>query len=143
MTETHVLSALVEKRSRLKGEANKCRVQIMRTESEIQHIDTVIKMFKPSFNLERILPKASFRRNPAGLPRGSGSRHALAVLRKAEVPLETKEIALRVLAMFKKTATGDALNMLMATINVTFSRRKNVAVFDDRTAPAVWGLLNC
>ncbi len=115
----------------------------MRTESEIQHIDTVIKMFKPSFNLERILPKASFRRNPAGLPRGSGSRHALAVLRKAEVPLETKEIALRVLAMFKKTATGDALNMLMATINVTFSRRKNVAVFDDRTAPAVWGLLNC
>ena len=90
MAETHVISALVEKRSRLMGEAIRRRFQIIRIEADIAHIDAVIKMFKPGYDLDAVLPRTTFRKNPAGTPRGSGSRHAMTVLREAGIPLETK-----------------------------------------------------
>jgi len=57
MRETHVISALVEKRARLMGEVNNRRFQILRIEAEIGHVDAVIKMFRPA-----TLWRRSFRR---------------------------------------------------------------------------------
>jgi hypothetical protein len=54
MAETHVISALVEKRSRLMGEAIKRQFQIIRIKADIAHIDAVIKMFKPGYDLDAV-----------------------------------------------------------------------------------------
>lgn len=141
MAEPHVLSALIEKRARLMGEVSSRRFQIMRIEADIKHVDAVIKMFRPGYDLEAILPKTTFRKNPAGTPRGSGSRHALTVLREAGEPLAGPEIALRVLAKLHKPVTDEALHMLAVTIHSTFTRRKDGTVlYDARTNPGKWRL---
>jgi hypothetical protein len=142
MPEPHVISALVEKRARLMGEIANRRFQIMRIETEIRQIDAVIKMFKPEYDLEAILPKVTFRKNPAGTPKGAGGRYAFTVLREAGCPLEAREIARRVLGKLNKPETDKAVDMLAATIHSTFGRRKDGAVaFDATTWPGTWRLV--
>jgi len=133
MPETHVISALVEKRARLMGEIATRRFQIMRIETEIRQIDAAIKMFKPGYDLDAILPKVTYKKNPAGTPRGAGGRHAFTVLREARTPLEAREIAVRVLNKLGKPVSDKAIDMLAATIHSTFGRRKDGVVAFDAT----------
>ncbi len=71
---------------RIDGDIKARRYQIMRLEIELAHVDHVIKMFQPSYDLSKIATKRSFVKNPAGTPIGSGSREALTVLREAGEP---------------------------------------------------------
>ncbi len=123
------------------GEVANRRFQIWRMEGEIRQIDAVIKMFKPGYDVEAILPKVTFRKNPAGTPKGAGGRYAYTVLREAGEPLEGREIARRVLGKLQKPETDKAIDMLAATIHSTFTRRKDGAVaFDASTWPGTWRL---
>ena len=141
MTDTHVISALVDKRARVDGEIKARRYQITRLEMELAHIDAVIRMFSPSYDISKIATKRSFSKNPAGVPRGSGSRHALSVLREAGEPLTANDIAGRVLVKLGKVDTSEARQVLSATIVSTFSRRKDRAVrYDASTHPGRWSL---
>ena len=139
MTDTHVMSALKDKRARIDGEIKMRRYQITRLEMELAHIDAVIRMFSPSYDISKIATKRSFAKNPAGVPRGAGSRHALSVLREAGEPLTANDIAGRVLVKLGKADTPEARQMLAATIVSTFSRRKDRAVsYDASTHPGRW-----
>ena len=125
MADTHAISALVDKRARIDGEIKTRRFQIMRLQCELAHIDAVIKMFSPSYDISKIATKRSFTKNPAGTPRGSGSREALTILREAGEPLTSMEIAERVLAKQGRADTPESRGMLANTIHSTFSRRKD------------------
>lgn len=139
MADTHVISALVNKRARIDGEIKMRRYQIMRLEIELAHVDHVIKMFQPSYDISKIATKRSFVKNPAGTPRGSGSREALTVLRESGEPLASSEIARRVLAKQGRPDTPETRGMLANTIHSTFSRRLDGAVKLDASAyPARW-----
>ena len=141
MADTHVISALKDKRARLDGEIKARRYQIARLEMELAHVDAVIRMFMPGYDVEKIASKRSFAKNPAGVPKGAGGRHALTVLREAGAPLTANEIAGRVLATLGKPDTPEARRMLTATIVSTFSRRKDGAVkYDATTQPGRWSL---
>lgn len=142
MAESHVISALVDKRARIDGLIKNRRFQIMRLEMERAHLDAVIKMFNPSYDVEAILPKRSFAKNPAGVPKGAGGRYALTILREAAgEPLAAVEIAKRVLARLKRPESDEAVKMLAATIHSTLSRRKDgAAVFDASIYPGLWRL---
>jgi hypothetical protein len=141
MAETHVISALVDKRARVDGMIKNRRFQIMRLELELAHLDAVIKMFNPSYDLEAILPKRSFAKNPAGVPKGSGGRYALTVLRESGEALTAVEIAQRVLTKLKKAHTDEAVGMLAASVHSTLSRRRDgAAVFDASVYPGKWRL---
>lgn len=141
MAETHVISALIDKRARIDGEVKARRYQIMRLEMELAHIDAVIKMFRPSYDIASIATKRSFTKNPAGLPKGAGGQHALTVLREAGAALTANEIAGRVLANLGKEDSPEARRMLACTINSTFTRRKDGAVHYDATVqPGLWSL---
>ncbi len=141
MAETHIISALVEKRARLLGEIENRRFQIMRLEIELGHLDATIRMFKPGYDVAAILPKRSFGKNPAGVPKGAGGRYALSVLRETNRPLTAGEIAERVLIRLGKPITPDARKMLAAAIFGTLSRRKDGAViYDASTHPGRWRL---
>ena len=139
MADTHVISALVDKRARIDGEIKMRRYQIARLEMELAHIDAVIRMFSPSYDIGTIATKRSFGKNPAGVPKGVGSRHALSVLREAGEPLTANDMAGRVLVKLAKVDTPEARQMLAATIVSTFSRRKDRAVeYDASTHPGRW-----
>lgn len=139
MADTHVISALVDKRARLDGEIKARRFQIMRLEAELAHVDAVIRMFNPSYDIEKIATKRSFTKNPAGTRKGAGSREALTVLREAAEPLTSSEIARRVLEKQHKAATPEACRMLATTIHSTFSRRKDgTVVLDASDYPGKW-----
>lgn len=141
MTETHVISALVDKRARVAGAIAVRRFQIMRLEIELAQLDAVIRMFKPDYDVEAILPKRSFGKNPAGVPKGAGGRYALTVMREAGEPLTASEIAERVLAKLGKPITPEAKGMLANTITSTLSRRKDgAAVYDASVYPGRWRL---
>lgn len=113
----------------------------MRLESELAAIDAVIRMFKPGYDVDAILPKRSFTKNPAGVKKGAGGRQALTVLREAGEPLTTREIADRVLMKLGKPITEEARRMLSNTITSTLSRRRDGAVkFDASTQPGRWSL---
>lgn len=139
MAEPHVISALVEKRARIDGEVKARRFQIMRLELELAHIDAVIKMFRPTYDIDSIATKRSFTKNPAGVPKGAGGRHALDILRQAGAPLTANEIAGRVLAKLGKEDTDESRKMLACAIVGTLSRRKDSAVvYDASTVPGRW-----
>lgn len=141
MADSHVISALVDKRARLDGEIKARRFQIMRLEAEMAHVDAVIRMFNPSYDISKIATKRSFGKNPAGTRKGAGSREALTVLREAGEPLTASEIARRVLERQNKVASPEAVQMLAATVHSTFSRRRDGAVqLDATTYPGQWRL---
>ena len=141
MTDTHVISALVEKRARLDGEIKTRRYQIARLEMEMAHVEAVIRMFRPNYDISKIATKRSFGRNPAGVPKGAGSGHALSVLREGGAPLIANEIAGRILVKLRKEDSPKARRMLACTIVSTFSRRKDGAVkYDAATVPGRWSL---
>lgn len=139
MAEPHVITALVDKRARIDGEIKMRRYQIARLEMELAHLDAVIKMFQPSYDIAKIATKRTFGKNPAGVPKGAGGRHALSTLREAGEPLTANDIAGRVLVKLGKEDSPEARRMLAATIVSTFSRRKDGAVqYDASTHPGKW-----
>ena len=141
MTETHVVSALLDKRARIDGEIANRRFQIMRLEVERAALDAVLRMFKADYDPSSVLPKRSFSKNPAGVKKGTGSREALTELRLAGQFLTAGELAERVLARLGKVASPEARGMLANTIVSTFSRRRDGAVvYDASSYPGRWGL---
>jgi len=141
MAETHIISALKDKRARIDGEIKTRRYQITRLEMELAHVDAVIRMFSPSYDVEKIASKRTFAKNPAGVRKGAGGRQALTVLREAGAALTANEIAGRVLAKLGKEDSPEARRMLAAAIVSTFSRRKDGAVkYDASTQPGRWSL---
>jgi hypothetical protein len=141
MADPHVITALVDKRARIDGEIKMRRYQITKLEMELAHIDAVIRMFRPNYDVTKIATKRTFGKSPAGTRKGDGTRMALTVLREAGEPLTTNEIAIRVLAKLGKPETPEALAMLSANIKGNFSRRTDGAVWlDVKQYPGRWTL---
>ena len=141
MADPHVISALVDKRARIDGEIKMRRFQITRLEMELAHVDAVIRMFRPSYDIAKIATKRTFGKNPAGTRKGDGVRMALTVLRESREPLTTNEIAACILVKLGKPSCPEALAMLAGNIQANFSRRTDGAVRLDATVyPGRWNL---
>jgi hypothetical protein len=142
MVEKHVISALVERRARVAGELQKTQLRVMRLKGELSSIDNCIRIFNAHYGVEAIKPKVTNEKNPAGLPKGTGSRMALDVLRQSGEPLSSSELARRILVMMDREASEKAILTLAKTIQSSFSRQRNPVVTFDRTAwPGKWRLL--
>jgi len=139
MADTHVISALVDKRARIDGEIHMRRFQIMRLEIELAHLDAVIKMFQPNYDIGKIATKRTIERSKTGTARGSGTREALKVLREATEPLTTKEIARRILKGRGEPLCDVVSDALAKNIHGSLSRREDGAVtLDASVYPAMW-----
>jgi hypothetical protein len=96
MQENHpTLSALRNLHATLAGELLKNRDQADKLREDMKHVEAVIKLIDPSYNLR---PIAIRRRklNPF-FKRGTVFRHAIDVLRTATAPLTAREITLAML----------------------------------------------
>jgi len=75
MAETHALSALKEKRTRLVGDLITANTRVIALKADLAAVDKCLKIF-----LSDVDPKAT--NGKSGLPKGSGSRMALEILRE-------------------------------------------------------------
>lgn len=96
MVEKHVVSGLVERRARVAGELRKAKLRVMALKADLGAIDSCVRMFKEDYRPEIVEPKTTFAKNPAGLPKGTGSRKALEILRVSGEPLTAPELARRI-----------------------------------------------
>lgn len=143
MAETHVVFALIERRARLAGELRAKQAEVRQMKKALASIDLCIRMFKTDYDPECVAPKVTLDKNPAQLPKGSGSRKALDILRETGVPLTAPELARLILERMGKEPSERAISMLAKTIHSSFSRQKNPVVTYDRATswPGTWRLL--
>jgi hypothetical protein len=143
MPEIHVVSGLIERRARVAGELRKMQLRVMALKADLSAIDACIRMFKENYDPVTIAPKATFGKNPAALPKGSGSRKALEILRVSGEALTAPELARRILIGMDRETSNKAVDMPAKTIHSSFSRHRNPVVeYDRSTWPGRWRLLS-
>jgi hypothetical protein len=81
MTDTHVVSALKEKRARLAGELQEAQWLVIALRAGLASVDQTLKLFAEGIDREAIPAKATTGKNPAGLAKGAASRTARDILR--------------------------------------------------------------
>jgi hypothetical protein len=91
------VAQLVNLHADLGGKLLACQAQAARLTSDMRHVEAVIRMFDPGYDVRRIAVKRRQKKNP-WFKRGHMFRAAIDVLREAGAPLETREIAVRLLA---------------------------------------------
>ena len=96
MAETHVVSALVAKRSEVAGMIADLERQAAQQRADLVHVDAVLRLYAPELELDGIPCRAVRRRNGWFKP-GELIRTVLEILRVAPAPMPTREIAAAVM----------------------------------------------
>lgn len=139
MGDAYAISALLDKRARKLGEIRANKFQAMRLRMELAQIDSVIRMFRPNQDLEVVKPITTFGKSPAALPKGTGTRLALDILRETGEPHTAEELATAVLIRAGKEPDPVSVAMMGKTIHSSFSRsKKPMAVYDRGSWPGKW-----
>ena len=63
MAETHVLSALVEKYSKLSGKHIACNKEAVRLRTALTALEATIKLFEPDYDMAAIMPRRPYLRS--------------------------------------------------------------------------------
>jgi len=92
MSESHVVSALANKRAEMAGMIARAQQQIGQFRADLAHLDATIRLFSPAMEPETIPPKrirqTDLRFEPGGL-----SRRVLDALRRAGAPIRAPDLA--------------------------------------------------
>lgn len=139
MAESHVLSALKEKRARLAGELVTANLRVIALKADLAAVDRCLHIFGSDVDPKTIEPKATFGKS--GLPKGAGSRMALEILRETGEPLSSQELSACILQRLGRPLEPRPFEMLVKAIHGNFSRRMDGIVrFDRATYPGKWRL---
>ena len=107
---------LVRLHADLGGRILENRKEAKRLAESMKHVEAVIRMFDPAYDVRRISVRRRHKGNP-WFKRGTLLRHALDVLRKAQGPLTAREITERMLAARGVSgATPKAVRGLIASL---------------------------
>lgn len=98
MADTHVISALVKKRSELRGDIIHYKELIARLDKDLSTIDATIKIFEPDYNLSSIKPTNKHRNR--FFVTGEAKILILDTLRELREPIKTDDLA-RIIASKK------------------------------------------
>src|SRR5712672_26839 len=86
MKHKPALFALLRLHADLGGKIKENRIQAKKLAADMVHVEAVLKMLEPGYNVRAIAARRRNQRNRY-IPRGEGFRRALGVLRDAEGPL--------------------------------------------------------
>lgn len=140
MGDTYAISALLDRRARKLGEIRANKFEAMRLRMELAQIDAVIRMMRPDQDLA-VKAIAPFGKSPAALPKGTGTRLALDILRETGGAYSAEELATAVLIRAGKEPDPQSVAMLQKSIHSSFSRaKKPLAIYDRGTWPGKWRL---
>lgn len=138
MAETHVISALLDKRARILGQIKAARFTIMRLQMELAHVDSVIRMFKPEQDLEAVKPKATAVRSNL-LPKGAATCSAMEILRETGEALTAEQLATAVLIRAGLEVEPRSVELLGKSIHSSLRRQRHpIASYDRGTWPGKW-----
>ena len=98
MAETHVVSALMAKRSEVAGVIADLERKAAQQRADLVHVDAVLRLYAPELEPDCIPSRAVRRRNGWFKP-GELVRIVLDTLRVAPVPMPTREIAAAVMLL--------------------------------------------
>lgn len=96
MTEQYVVAGLVRKRAELAGKIEHTYNELRRMVADLETTDAALAIFDPDFKAETIKPRA-FRPPDDWSQRGEMARMVLTILRQAQEPLTSRDIALEML----------------------------------------------
>lgn len=142
MAETHVISALVAKRSELAGLVAHHRKEITRLSEEVKTLDATIKLFEPDYRIHTIKPKRYQKKNTF-FKHGEAHRTVLDVLRESGKPLSTNAIAKLIVS--RKGIDSEHEKALQASILTTLHTQKKSGLVEstgkDVKGSCIWVLV--
>jgi hypothetical protein len=97
MADPHIISALREKRATVAGLIEKLVRKLSQQRANLTHIDGVLRLFQPDRDPEDIKPKQTYARRTRYFARNELPRLILDVLREADAPLSTDDLAVRII----------------------------------------------
>jgi hypothetical protein len=124
------LYTLSQLHSELAGKLSANQRETKRLRLAIFQVEAVMKMLSPEVNLRLIAPKRRNVGNP-WFKRGTLARAVIDTLRRAGMPMTTREIADALLAGKKPEATRHQAMVLQAAILAILRRRNGAAVVGD------------
>lgn len=136
----YALAALKERRAIIDGELRECRRRVRYLQEALGHLDATLTLFDPDGNPKAIRPKRPYRRvNHFGA--GHLSRLLLDVIRKAERPLTTQEIAGTIVAQrgYGPEAARD-MGVRIRSSLAYLSKKRGFVMRDGMRGAARWSI---
>lgn len=127
MAETHVISALTEKRSELAGQAEFHQKEISRIVEEIKVLDATIKLFEPGYRINSIKPKRYQRKNEF-FKHGETQKLLLDIVRQADNPISTVAIAEEAMRRKELPLDKEQLSAFKSTIGGALIRYRSAGL---------------
>ena len=141
MAESHVVSALREKRAEIASIIADLEKRINGYRGNLVHLDATLRLFAPAVEPAEIKPKAVRERNN-WFRNGECIRFVYDVLRRAGRPLSSREIALEVMVLRGLDSTdARTLCLMQKTVHGSLVRAKKTVIGERGEAGAtVWRL---
>jgi hypothetical protein len=109
---------LVRLHADLGGKIWENKKEAERLAENMKHVEAVIKLFNPAFNVRGIAVRRRYKGNP-WFKRGTLFRHAMEIMRQTKVPLTSRQIAELLLAskgIHDRTVERDLANSVQASL---------------------------
>jgi hypothetical protein len=87
MAETHVVSALVDKRAEIAGQITRFEQQLGQFRADLTHVDATIRLFAPD-----TIPAKVLRRSDGWFESGEVKRRVLDTLRRSGLPMRAPDV---------------------------------------------------
>ncbi len=143
MKHKPAMYALLRLHAKIGGQIRESKKEIKALRVNLRHVQAVIHLIEPGFDLRSIIPKKSHAPNP-WFGRGETLHRALDVLRRAHKPLTTRQIAETVLQERGVKAISERLVHKTAnSIHVALNYRRGKSVMaHDELKPVRWSCLD-
>lgn len=115
MSESHVVSGLVAKRSELAGHIESCKAELIRLQGAVAYLDYTIKLFAPEYNLHTIKPKRTNTRNQYFMS-SEAQRTTLEVMRESGCGMSSRELVEAILERKGIEATATVIAQVQRNI---------------------------
>ena len=91
MAESHVVSALVNKRAEVAGIIARTEQQLGQFRADLVHLDATLRLFAPELE-PKMIPSKTIRQSDRWFERGELSRRVLDALRRAGEPIRATNV---------------------------------------------------
>lgn len=136
---TQAMHTLLQLHAELGGKILDNKAEAKRLAASMKAVEAVLKMLQPGYDIR---PIAIRRRTPnPWFKRGTVFRHAIEVLKAAEKPLTTREVARRMLQAKGVPLAHKAVRHLAGSVQSSLHNHKGGSVVaHDQTTPVRWSL---
>ena len=134
MAESHVVSALANKRAEIAGMIARAQQQLGQFRADLVHLDATIRLFAPAMEPETIPPKR-IRQSDLWFEPGGLSRRLLDALRRAGAPIRAPDLV-RAVMIDNGLDPADRASFVRVQWRVRDTSASTNVDYSHRTAPA-------